>query len=231
MEEEEKIKELYMNPKTGLTNAQTFAKHNKLPLRATKKVLKELEPFTLNKYTRENYPRRKVIVNHIDEVWSMDLMDVHQHSNENNGVKFLMVVVDSMSKYVWVEAMKDKTANECMNAFKNILSKSHRKPEKLWIDEEAGFLSKNFQKLLDDNGITHYHTFTQFGSVFAERFIRTLRLRLSRLADVRGDYKYINDLPSIIELYNDTPHTTTKIKPSQFKESDEADMVKTYDPY
>lgn len=213
------IVELYKDPKTGLQGLHGFAKANNIKLDDAKKALQGIEPYSLNKYTRANFPRRKVIVNHIDEIWSVDLMDCQKDEKENNGIRFLFICVDVMSKFVWVVPMKSKA--DTVEAFKEILAVSKRKPQKLWVDNGTEFYNKKFEKLMKDNHIEMYSTHTE-KSVFAERFIRTLRLRFGRLADIRGNWRFIDALPEIIKLYNNTKHTTTKIAPSAVTEADES---------
>ena len=47
-------------------------------------------------------------------------------SKFNKGYRFLLCVIDIFSKYAWVVPLK------IGNAFKSILKKSNRKPNKIW---------------------------------------------------------------------------------------------------
>ena len=55
-------------------------------------------------------------------------------SNFNQGVRFLLCVIDFFSKYAWVVPLKDKKGVRIVNAFKKILDdsaelSSNRKPK------------------------------------------------------------------------------------------------------
>ena len=52
----------------------------------------------------------------------------------NKGFRFLLCVIDILSKYAWVVPLKDKTGVSFANAFQEILDKSGRKPNKIWVD-------------------------------------------------------------------------------------------------
>ena len=52
----------------------------------------------------------------------------------NKGFTFLLCVIDILSKYAWVVPLKDKTGVSFANAFQEILDKSGRKPNKIWVD-------------------------------------------------------------------------------------------------
>ena len=48
---------------------------------------------------RKNYPTNKIVYNHIDEIWSVDLADMIDYKNSNNkGFSYISVVIDSYSK-------------------------------------------------------------------------------------------------------------------------------------
>ena len=61
------------------------------------------------------------------------------------------------------------------NAFQNILDKSKRKPNKIWVEQGSEFHNNVFKKWLKDSEIIMYSTHKEGKSVLAERFIRTLK--------------------------------------------------------
>ena len=77
-------------------------------------------------------------------------------AKENDGVNYSLVVIDVLSKYVWVRPMKKKTAHSLLEAFDSILSKG-RKPEKLRTYKGTEFLNKSFQQYLKKKRI-HFYT-------------------------------------------------------------------------
>lgn len=44
----------------------------------------------------------------IDDQWDADLMDMTKFSIYNDGVKFILVVIDIFSKYAWLYPMENK---------------------------------------------------------------------------------------------------------------------------
>ena len=55
-------------------------------------------------------------------------------SKFNEGIRFLLCVIDIFSKYVWVVHLKYKKGVTIINVFQKILNKSGRKPNKIWVD-------------------------------------------------------------------------------------------------
>ena len=64
-----------------------------------------------------------------------------------DGVDYLLVIIDALSKYVWVRPMKNKTARSLLEAFGYFLSEG-RKPEKLGTYEGTEFLNESSQQNL-----------------------------------------------------------------------------------
>ena len=60
-------------------------------------------------------------VNAIDEICAADLIDMPAFSKDNNGIKYLLTVIDIISKFVWIITLKRKTGQEVTNAFSRIL--------------------------------------------------------------------------------------------------------------
>ena len=74
----------------------------------------------------------------------------------NNGFRFLLCVIDILSKYAWVVPLKDKKGVSIVDAFQKILDKSRRKPNKIWVDKGSEFYNNVFKKWLRDNDIEMY---------------------------------------------------------------------------
>ena len=89
-------------------------------------------------------------------------------SKYNNGVKYLLTVIDVFSKYGWMKPLKSKTGLEVAIALKKIFTE--RKPDKLWVDFGGEFCNKEVQKL-----VTLYSTENEEKSSVAERWNRTMK--------------------------------------------------------
>ena len=101
-------------------------------------------------------------------------------SKFNKGFRFLLCVIDISSKYTWVVPLKDKKGVSTVDAFQKILDKSRRKPSKIWVDKGSEFYNNSFKKWLKDNDIEMYSIHNEGKSVVAERFIRTLKTKISK---------------------------------------------------
>ena len=78
-------------------------------------------------------------------------------SKWNNGVRYLLMVIDAFSKFGWIEPLRNKKAESVVEVFNKIL-KTGRKPKYLWSDKGLEFWNRDFKKLLDEKGINLYST-------------------------------------------------------------------------
>ena len=222
--DKDEILKAYKDPKIGLVGLNDFIKRMKLQGYSKDKVKEAInneDAYVLNKPSQNKFTRRTIVLNHKNETWCADLADVSNEEKENNGTRFLLIVIDGMSKFAWVKPLKTKKPEDVKKSLNEIITSSKQKPINLWTDDGLEFTAKIMKDYYEKQGINWYSTATSGKAIFAERFIRTLRMRLSRLADSRGNHKYIDVLQDIVANYNNTVHSTTKIKPALFKESDE----------
>ena len=128
----------------------------------------------LHKAKRKNYPRRKIIVNHIDEIFAADLVEMQKFAKLNRGYRYFLTRIDIFSKHSWVIPLKDKKGINVKNAFQKIFKQ--RKCKFLWIDRGKEFYNKQVQDLLNENDIKLYSTNnSEIKSAVVERFNRTFK--------------------------------------------------------
>ena len=101
-------------------------------------------------------------------------MEMGKLSKWNNGVRYLLMVIDVFSKFGWIEPLKNKKGETVVKEFKNILE-TGRKPQNLWTDNGVAFYNKDFKKLLEEEGINLYPTQNEEKSSVVERWNRTIK--------------------------------------------------------
>ena len=175
----------------------------------------------LHKPIIRKFEKRKVYSRFKDNIWGVDLADMHLLSKYNKGIRFLLCVIDIFSKYAWVVPLKDKKGISIVKAFQIILkqSNSKRKPNKILVDKGSEFYNAYFKKWLRYNDIVMYSTHNEGKSVFAERFIRTLKSKIYKYMTSISKNMYIDKLDDIIDEYNNTYHTTIKMTPINVKDN------------
>ena len=172
----------------------------------------------LHKPIIRKFNKRKVYSSFKGNIWGVDLADMQLLSKFNKGIRFLCVI-DIFSKYAFVVPLKDKKGVSIFNAFQSILDKSGRKPNKIRVDQRSEFYNHNFKKWLANNDISMYSSYNEGKSVVAERFIRTLKNKLYKHMTTVSKNVYYDVLDDIVKKYNNTRHSTIKMKPIDIKDN------------
>ena len=94
----------------------------------------------LNKPTISKFPRKKIIVNHINEIHSTDLVDMQKYSKINKGYKYILTNIDVFSKIAYAFPLKSKKIQDIKGCFQKIFKEN--KPKYIWSDKEPAFFSK-----------------------------------------------------------------------------------------
>ena len=101
----------------------------------TQKNIKILINEYFSKPPKRNYATNKTDVYHTDDIWSLDIIDLKSYGPVNNrGYRYVLVIIDSFSKFGWTVPLKIKNAEKIKDSFENILISSKRKPVSIESD-------------------------------------------------------------------------------------------------
>jgi len=92
--------------------------------------------------TNRKFPRSKVEVYEVDDIWSADLVDMQEWSRVNKGYKYMLNVIDVFSKYAWSIPLRDKKGDTVCEAFKYIVQNSNRMPKHIRVIKVRNFIIK-----------------------------------------------------------------------------------------
>ena len=205
----------YHDPRApgSLGGVQRFAKTHRLPLKKAQRVLERDLAYTLHKPRRRRFPTVPVIVGGLDDQWVADLVEVQPLAKYNRGIRYLLTVLDVLSKYAWVQPLKDKTGVALVKAFEKILKEGRRHPNRLQTDRGKEFYNRTFQRWLDEQDIKHFSTEGDAKASVVERFNRTLKERLYRYFTAANTLRFDDVLPELVQGYNATRHRSIGMAP------------------
>ena len=89
------------------------------------------------------------------------------------------------------------------------------------IDQGSEFYNKFFKDFLKIYNIEMYSTYNEGISVAGEKFIRTLKNKISKHMTAISKNICFDVLDDIVNNYNNTVHKTIKMKPIEVKKADE----------
>ena len=164
---------------------------------------------------RKKFPKRQVQASEVDDIWGCDLVEMQEWSRLNKGYRYMLNVIDVVSKYAWSIPLKDKTALTVLKGLKEIIEASDRKPKHIWLDKGKEFYNKHFDEWLADNNVIRYSTFGEHKSVVVERFNRTLKEKMWRRFTAENSRKWIKMVDDLVKEYSNTKHSSISMTPAE----------------
>jgi len=107
----------------------------------------------------------------------------------NNGYKYILTVIDVLSKYAWAIPLKSKSGLETAKAFSTIFREIKRIPKNLQTNRGKEFYNGDVQKLVKKHDINHYSTYSIMKASVVERFNRTLKNEMWKMFMLNGSHK------------------------------------------
>ena len=133
-------------------------------------------------------------------------------SKDNDGYKYVVMVIDVFSKYGWAVPIKYKTGDEVKSALESIFAK--HTPRKIWSDEGKEFYNSKVLRLLKKHNIEIYSTENEEKCSVIERWNRTIKTQLWKYFTANGTHRYLEILQPLIDKYNSTKHRSIGFTPS-----------------
>ena len=89
-----------------------------------------------SKPSKRIYATNKTGAYHIDDIWSLDILDLKDYGPENNrGHRYVLVIIDNFSKFGWTIPLKNKTAQIIKVSFENFLVQKENQVQLKPIEE------------------------------------------------------------------------------------------------
>ena len=169
--------------------------------------------YTLHRPVRLKFQTRRVIVYDIDEQWQMDLVDLSKLSKYNSGYKYLLVCIDVLSKFAWIEPLKTKTAGELKEAIQKVFLHDNRQPLMIQTDKGTEFLNSLVKNMLKEKNIKLFTTNSERKASVVERLNRTIKSIMFKYFTKNSTRKYIDVLSDLVRRYNYSYHRSIKMRP------------------
>jgi Integrase core domain len=192
-----------------------------------RKWLQKQKAYTLHRPRRKRFKRNFYNITNISDLWQTDLICWESLADHNDGYKYILVVIDVFSKFAYSVALKSKTADSIIEAFKLIFNKTVLKPLQLSSDKGGEFRNRKFQYFMKKNHIRYdVVEDDQNKSSIAERFIRTLTTLIHKYFTAENTLRYVDVLEKITKSYNHRKHRSIGMAPIEVNETN---ILKVYD--
>lgn len=214
------LKKLYFstNEPTSFGNVRSLfnaakSRHKKLKYSQVVEWLAQQRSWIAHKPVRRKFKRSKIYAPRPNYLWEADLAEMQNLAKQNDGVRYLLCVIDVFSKKAYVVPIKNKSADSVTKAMRLVLREGI--PKNLRTDKGSEFRASTFQGLLKSKRINHYYAQGEMKAAVVERFNRTIKTRIARYLTENNTRRYVNVLDDFVSSYNNSVHRSIGMKPNQ----------------
>ena len=193
-----------------------------------KKYLKENEVHQLFSKPQK-VPRNPKIHGKIGH-YQADLTFLTKYRKQNSNFHVLLNIINVNTKYVYVEALKDKTTETVLQALETVRKKAlndGRPITVLQTDNGSEFINKMTIQWMRKNKITPQYCQKDDKKCLgvAERFNRTIKLMIEKYLTSKNSNRWIDRLKDFVDNYNSSYHAGIQNIPERLEIFDEAELI------
>ena len=205
-ERNKKIAEVYKanNYKKTDLHLKVAVKHPEIQRKHVQKFLKQDYTTQLTQTKQKEEAKGHIVATNPNEMWQFDILDLSRYVKKNDGYRYILACVDVFTRKAYVEAMKQKNADNVKTAFEEILKKANTQPESLLSDQDGAFLGGVFGEyintkkiILNTNALRDHHALGIIDN-FAFRIKNILTKGFLNDKNVM----WIDKIQTIVENYN-----------------------------
>ena len=168
---------------------------------------------SLHRKSFKNYKCNSLFFPRVNYQFVADLIDMVAYSKYNCGYKYILCVMDGLSRYLYTRKLKTKKSNVVLNAFREIFKESEVVPNVLTTDKGNEFVAKQSLNYFKSKGI---HYFTSYGRKKCsniERLNRTIKNMIYRCFDKNLNREWVSILKDLTATYNLNYHRGIAMSP------------------
>lgn len=170
-------------------------------------------------------------VRRLRQMFQMDLTEISQIRQYNDGYNYLLVVIDCFSRKIWVRLLKRKTSEEVLSKLQSILKESGN-PESIVSDRGSEFVNKYIKKWAIDQGILLKNPYNLGKAPHVERVQATLQNLIYKHITSRMNFRFVDKLQDFVKTYNNRRHRMTKLSPEEGElEKNKLHIMKLHEDY
>jgi len=188
-----------------------------------KSWLESQPTYTKFQHPKTKFARNPVVSKHINHIWFSDLIYI-KYPNHNDGYKYILLVIDNLSKKGYAQPIKNKTQDTIKRAFLDIFNDSNAIPSIIITDPGPEFTNDAIKLLFDLRHIKHIILRDGSKASVVERWARTLKNIIQKYLHANNSKRYIHVLQDIVDNYNRTIHSRTKFRPMDVNQTNQREV-------
>jgi len=178
--------------------------------KVAKEILEYIEGYNLHREYKQPKYYNPYYVHNRRQIVQGDLIDVASIKDENDGIRFLLVLIDIFTKKLWVYPVKNKGQLAMEAAIQTWLNSLRVKPKIVQTDRGNEFINNRVQRVFRNHNVEWQACIGTFKAAVAERVNKTLQVLIYKYLTENETVRYIDVLPRLVLTYNKRGHRTLK---------------------
>ena len=224
-EQTEYLKQKYNSPRfpgsfTGpvefYRQIKAHGKYDNISMRQIKNFLVTQPAYYLYRQSFKTRKFRKILAYKKLYCMEIDLAVLDKYKASNRQKKYILVICDQATHFVFARAISKKTSDEVLRVFKQIFT-GKNVPKMVRFDQAAEFLSKKVTDWLESKNIKVIIASNPESSKsgICENAIKKLKTKIVKLFRSTGKKVWYKHLSSIVYAYNNEKQRNLRVSPQE----------------
>ena len=193
----------------------------------TRKKIKQILS-TLSTYTKyKEYKRPKYFNPYFiyfkHQNWQIDLIYVMRLNEWNDGVMYILSVIEVFSRKLFIAPLKSKTTENTIESFQRIHNYIGQSPKTIYADKGGEFNSIKFKRYCDEYRIKLLFSESVYKASIVERSQKTFQNIMYKYMTHFETNRYIDRLSEITNTFNNKVNRTIGLSPNDaYKEENKS---------
>ncbi|CAB3994841.1 uncharacterized transposon-derived [Paramuricea clavata] len=213
------LRELYFNVNGGYMSMEKLYRDAKkegvegVTRKNVKEWLETQNTYIVHKPIQTHFKTQRTYVDGLAQQIQMDLVDMQEFSHANQGNRWILTVIEILSRYAFAVPAYRKGTKDMVPAVEQVLKQFYKRfgryPKVAQFDNGTEFYNNGVKALLTEHDIHYFSTrLTGKKAAIVERFNRTLKTRMWKYFTEKKK-KWIDILPNLVNSYNHSKHRTS----------------------
>lgn len=205
---DQEIIDNYRNPEhpTAFSAPGTVARYYNISKKRAKKLLESIDSYVLHREYKRPRKFNPYYIYKPRTLIQADLIEIRTMSEENEGINYLLLIIDVFTRKIWVYPLKDKQGNTVRDALNTWIQSLRVKPKVFSTDGGKEFWNNPVKTLLRRYNIELQLAVGTSKAAYAERANKTLQIIIYKYLSDKETLKYIDVLDKLVDSYNNRGH-------------------------
>jgi len=165
--------------------------------------------------------RGHVKVDSINAQFEQDLIDFSKYGKENEDYRYVLLTIDTLSRFCMARKLKTKTGKEVAREIDDMFSKERSPKYIVRTDRGQEFLAFESQQVYKKFGLYHMLTHGELKATYIERLVKTIKGRIFKYFQAQESHRWIDIIEQVVSAYNRSVHRVIKMRPIDVTEANQ----------